>query len=157
MSRLQELESELQAIMKEGFTSAEAYEHFEAVRAECRQLAFDQRSQGGDFAGALMLCDSQEVAGSIVRLAPLMTDNTLRDILRSEWPRCEAHKPYRREMVELLSASASCKTERSTSPSRSSCIAGTSEKKSQVGFPGHSSRKPPSGFLPGHSLPVRRF
>ena len=102
MDRLKELETELQQLMKGGFASADAYQRFEEVRVECRQLAFDQKVAAGDFGGALCLCDSQEVAGTIIRLAPLMSDEVLRDTLRYEWPRCEAHRPYRAELVCLF-------------------------------------------------------
>jgi hypothetical protein len=55
-----------------------------------------------DFAGVISLCESEEVAGEIVRLSDRMNDTELRAILKDEWDRCDAHRAHREQLVRLF-------------------------------------------------------
>jgi hypothetical protein len=80
----------------------EVWERMEEIRAEHKQMYFDEKLAAGDVTGALALCSSEKVAGAIVKLAPALTTDQLRDILKDEWTRCEAHRPYRADFVRLF-------------------------------------------------------
>lgn len=53
-------------------------------------------------ASALALLGSHQVAEGIVALAPLLSDDELRDALRDEWTRCDAHGRVREELLGLF-------------------------------------------------------
>lgn len=70
--------------------------------AALEQAYYEKALAEGDISGALFHRGSEEVAGAIVDLAPALTDEQLREILRSEWTRCEAHRDYRADFVDLF-------------------------------------------------------
>lgn len=80
----------------------EIMEHREALRRAYKQTLVDERLAARDFTGALCLFGSEAVAGAIVKLAPALTDEQLRETLRDEWTRCEAHRDYRADFIELF-------------------------------------------------------
>lgn len=78
------------------------FQKLERLKTQYRQCVFDEKLKINDFFGILSLCDSQEVPKMLVSLAPCMVKEELTKILRSEWKRCEAHKNYRKDFIELF-------------------------------------------------------
>lgn len=97
-----QIASEMDALQENGFQTEDDYRRWQALRNEYRDSIYDERIDEGDIGAALCLLGSEEVAAAIVRLAPGLSDDQLREILREEWTRCEAHRPVRMEMVGLF-------------------------------------------------------
>jgi hypothetical protein len=74
----------------------------EELRSAYKQALVDEALAAGDVGHALCYFGSEEVAGAIVKLAPALPDEQLREILRDEWTRCEAHQPYRADFIQLF-------------------------------------------------------
>lgn len=53
-------------------------------------------------ASALTYLGSEELAYGVVALADDLSVDELRDMLRNNWTRCEAHRPYREDFVRLF-------------------------------------------------------
>lgn len=87
---------------KQGDGSMELWEAMEVKKGELRAALSDEKIKAGDPGAALVYFGSEQIAEQIVKLAPQLSDEQLREILTDEWTRCEAHRPYRREMVELF-------------------------------------------------------
>lgn len=55
-----------------------------------------------DPASALTYLDSEDLAAGVVALADELSVDELRDVLRDNWTRCEAHRPYGKDFVRLF-------------------------------------------------------
>lgn len=77
------------------------HQHNQFVRAH-----FEEKATAGDFIGALSILSSEDVAGGIVKLWKKydLTDEALRDVLREEWSRCDAHRDHRQDLVQCFRA-----------------------------------------------------
>src|SRR5262245_25929969 len=71
-------------------------------RQEAHERYFHEKLAARDWGGALALRGSEEVGGFLVQLAPNMSDEELKEILKDEWTRIEAHAPYRDELIALF-------------------------------------------------------
>lgn len=56
----------------------------------------------GDFVKVIERAGSKEVAEVIVELADRLSRRELRRVLRENWDRCDAHRPFREDFLELF-------------------------------------------------------
>lgn len=80
----------------------ELMNRMEGLRAKYKRLLVAEKLKTGDVAGALALYSSESIAAAIVEIAPKLTTDQLREIVRDEWTRCEAHRPVRAEFIEIF-------------------------------------------------------